>query len=104
MLVAGMPDSRNLIQSCSYEARAFGLRPGMALREAKRRCPRAIFRFGDSQAANRLREEVATLLLEVTPAVEITSIDDFLCDLTGTARALGSAFDVACGIQRRMWS
>src|SRR6185436_7562242 len=58
VVVGGSPRSRNLVMSCSYEARAFGIRPGMHLSEAQRRCPRAIFRDGDSQAANRLRDEV----------------------------------------------
>src|SRR5262245_36581904 len=58
VVVGGLPSERNLVMSCSYEARAFGVRPGMLLAEAARRCPRAVFRRGDSQAAGRLREGV----------------------------------------------
>jgi len=100
VVVGGPPTSRNLVMSCSYEARAFGVRPGMHLSEAKRRCPRAIFRDGDSQAANRLRDEVTRVLLGFTPRVEVASIDDFYLDLTGTARLHGAAFDAALTIQR----
>jgi DNA polymerase-4 len=81
--------------SCSYPARAFGIKPGMLLPEAHRRCPHAIFRRGDSQAAKRLRESVAHILMRTTPLVEVASIDDFFADLTGTARAQGAAFTVA---------
>src|SRR5262245_51821851 len=100
VVVGGAPTSRYLVMSCSYEARAFGVRPGMHLSEARRRCPRAIFRDGDSQAANRLRDEVTRTLLGFTPRVEVASIDDFYLDLTGTARLLGAAFDAALAIQR----
>src|SRR5262245_11969784 len=58
VVVGGLPSERNLVMSCSYEARAEGVRPGMLLAEAARRCPRAVFRRGDSQAAGRLREGV----------------------------------------------
>lgn len=102
LVIGGLPSERNLVMSCSYEARAFGLRPGMRLSEAARRCPRAIFRRGDAQAANRLREQVACALLEFSPLVEVASIDDFFVDLTGSARALGSAFDVALAMRGRI--
>jgi DNA polymerase-4 len=86
VIVGGMPEGRNLVMSCSYEAREFGVRPGMPSAEAARRCPQAIFRHGDSQAANRMREELAHLLLRYTPRVEVASLDDFFADLSGTER------------------
>src|SRR5688572_21198582 len=99
LVIGGLPSERNLVMSCSYEARAFGVRPGMRLAEAARRCPRAIFRRGDAQAANRLRERVACALLAFSPVVEVASIDDFFVDLTGSAQALGSAFDTALAMR-----
>jgi DNA polymerase-4 len=99
VVVGGMPQERNLVMSCSYPARAFGVRPGMLLAEAARLCPRAIFRRGDSQAANRMREAVAAILLRSTPRVEIASIDDFFADLAGTARLQGAACEVAAAIR-----
>jgi DNA polymerase-4 len=102
VVVGGSPTSRNLVMSCSYEARAVGVRPGMRAREAARLCPRAVFLPGDAQAANAKREEVARLLLEVSPRVEVASIDDFFVDLTGTGRLLGCAFEVATALQRRI--
>ena len=99
LVVGGSPRSRNLVMSCSYEARRFGIRPGLPLAEAQRRCRRAIFRDGDSQAANRLREEITRILLSFSPHVEVASIDDFFLDLTGTGRLHGAAFDTALHIQ-----
>ncbi|TDJ69688.1 MAG: DNA polymerase IV [Planctomycetota bacterium] len=95
VIVGGMPDTRNLVMSCSYEARASGVRPGMRASEAQRRCPHAIFTEGDSQAANGKREEIVRLLLSYAPRVEVSSLDDFFVDLTGSTRLLGAACDVA---------
>ncbi len=102
LVIGGSPDSRNLVMSSSYEARAYGVRPGMSLREAARRCPQAIFRDGDAQAANRLRERTTRLLMEFTPLVEVASIDDFFLDLSGCARLFGDAFATAEEIRRRV--
>jgi len=95
VIVGGMPSERNLVMSCSYDARARGVRPGLFLAEAARRCPDAVFRRGDSQAANRLRERTAMLLRRYTPRVEVASIDDFFVDLSGTALLHGDAFETA---------
>ena len=100
LVIGASPDSRGLVMSCSYEARAFGVRAGMFAHEAKRRCPQAIFLPGDSGAANQVRHELAMRLLRFTPTVEISSIDDFFLDLRGTTRLLGAACEVAQDIQR----
>lgn len=39
----GEPNERAVVSTASYEARAFGVRSGMPLRVARRRCPDAIF-------------------------------------------------------------
>ena len=46
----GDPNRRGVVSGWSYEARAFGVRSGMALREAKRRCPDAVFLSPDAAA------------------------------------------------------
>lgn len=101
VVIGGLPTSRNLVMSCSYEARARGVRPGMLLAQAAQLCPAAIFRHGDSQAAGRRREALAGILLDFTPRVEIASIDDFYADLSGTERLFGDAFEVAVTIRAR---
>ncbi|MEX1023680.1 MAG: DNA polymerase IV [Planctomycetota bacterium] len=103
VVVGGAPTSRNLVMSCSYEARYRGVRPGMHLFEAARRLPDAVFRDGDAQAANRLRGEFVRVLLTVSPIVEVSSIDDFYVDLTGTLRLHGAAFDAAERLRGSLW-
>lgn len=104
LVIGGMPNERNLVMTSSYEARAFGVHPGMSLREAHRLCPQAIFRRGDSQAANRLREQMAQVVMRYSPQVQVTSIDDLLVDLTGTGRLFGSAFDVGVRLREEIWN
>ena len=100
IVIGGSATSRNIVMSCSYSVRSHGVRPGMLLAEAARRCPHAIFRDGDAQAANKKREEVTRILMRFTPEVEVASIDDFYADLTGTSRLLGAACDAAAEIRQ----
>lgn len=102
VVIGGSPKSRNLVMSCSYEARPYGVRPGLLLSEAARLCPHAIFRDGDSQAANRLREELARIVWDYTPRIEVASIDDLFADLTGTERLYPRTFDVAQELRFRV--
>ena len=102
VIVGGLPHERNLVMSCSYEARATGVRPGMRLAEAARLCPRGVFRRGDAQAAAGVRARIAELLGTLSPSVEISAIDDFFVDLAGTTRALGCAFDAAERVRARI--
>ena len=77
-----------VIASCSYEARAFGLRAGMTLSEARRRCPDAVIVEGHAQIYRCFAEQIFASCRALAPAVE-TYLDEAYCDLTGTERLHG---------------
>ncbi len=47
-----------VIASCSYEARRHGLKAGMSLAEARRRCPRAVVLAGHAPTYHSFAERV----------------------------------------------
>ncbi len=83
-----------VIASCSYEARRFGLRAGMALSEARRLCPRAVIIDGNAQTYRCFAETIFERCRRFSPAVE-TYLDEAYCDLTGTERLHGDLLDAA---------
>jgi DNA polymerase-4 len=83
-----------VIASCSYEARRFGLKAGMALSEAKRLCPQAVVLEGHAQTYRCFAERIFDRCREFSPAVE-TYLDEAYCDLSGTERLHGDLLAAA---------
>lgn len=74
-----------VIASCSYEARRFGLKAGMPLSEALRRCPTAVILEGHAQIYRCFAERIFELCRTLSPDVE-TYLDEAYLELTGTDR------------------
>ncbi len=86
LVVGGRRASRGVVQSASYPARRFGIRAGMPIAEAVRRCPRATFfqgSFGHYRDASRA---VRAVLERFTPTVAMASLDEAYLDFAGTER------------------
>ena len=87
-----------VIASCSYEARAFGLKAGMPLSEARRLCPAAVILEGHAQVYRCFAEEIFKHCRALAPAVE-TYLDEAYCDLSGTERLHGDLLEAARGLK-----
>ncbi|MFW6107323.1 MAG: DNA polymerase IV [bacterium] len=72
-----------VVASCSYQARRYGLRAGMALNQARRLCPHAIVLEGHYPTYRCFSRRVFELCHEFAPHVE-THLDEATCDVTGT--------------------
>src|SRR5690606_16550893 len=94
---------RGVVASCSYEARAFGVRSAMPMRTAKQLCPDAIIIRGNSGAYMEMSDVVTEIIRARVPLFEKTSVDEFYVDLTGTEKFFGAeklARDVRAAILR----
>lgn len=78
-----------VVASCSYEARACGVRAAMRLSEARRLCPPLLVRKGHAQVSRRFAERVVAICGESSPRVERVSLDEVYCDMTGLDRHYG---------------
>jgi DNA polymerase IV len=74
---------RTVITTSSYEARAYGVKTGMTVYEARRLCPHLIFVTGDNRKYARICAHLEEICLRFTPDIEIYSIDEVFLDITG---------------------
>jgi DNA polymerase-4 len=67
---------RQVVATASYEARAFGIRSGMPLAAAARRCPDAVFLPSDRPAYEAASARVMTALRSLPVVVEVWGWDE----------------------------
>jgi DNA polymerase IV len=67
---------RQVVATASYEARAFGVRSGMPLRTAARRCPEAVFLPSDRAAYDAASARVMATLRSFPVVVEVWGWDE----------------------------
>lgn len=86
LVVGGKRESRGVVQSASYGARRFGVRAGMPIAEAVRRCPGATFFQGSFAHYREASRAVRQLLQAFSPTVVMASLDEGYLDFSGTNR------------------
>ncbi|MDW8316201.1 MAG: DNA polymerase IV, partial [Rhodovarius sp.] len=75
---------RGVVAACCYLARARGVRSAMPMFKALAACPEAVVIRPDMAKYAREAQRIRALMAELTPAVEILSIDEAVLDLSGT--------------------
>jgi DNA polymerase-4 len=103
VIVGGTENQRGVVHTASYEARACGVRTGMALVRAKQICPNAVFLKGHYEHYQAISLFLQEIYTKYTPVVEFTSLDDAYLDLTGTLHLHPSPEQIAREIQAEVW-
>lgn len=88
-LIIGGSSGRGVVASCSYEARRFGVRSAMPMRQALQLCPQALVLRGDMEEYSRQSGFVREIIEEASPVYEQASVDEFYVDLTGMDKYFG---------------
>lgn len=99
VVVCGDPGRRGVVTAASYEARPSGVRAGMSLAEARRRCPGAEFVEGHPARYVALSLQLLDLYLSFTPDVEPFSVDEAFLGLDPKVATLDQAVAVARRVQ-----
>src|SRR5881394_1744765 len=87
VIVGGRRGGRGVVTSSSYEARAFGVRSGMSIREASARAPAdAIFVGGHHDEFADYSARAREIVERYSPIVIAASIDEHYLDFTGCER------------------
>lgn len=82
-VIVGGSRERGVVTTCSYEARKFGVRSAMPMKQAMQLCPHAILVRGTRGEYSRFSRWVTEIIAAKAPLFEKASIDEFYIDLTG---------------------
>jgi DNA polymerase-4 len=80
---------RTIILTASYEARAYGVKTGMMLHEARVLCPELLFEPVNNRLYTHVSSQIMALMHDYTPLVEVFSIDEAFLDISGSLRLFG---------------
>jgi len=103
VIVGGLPNSRGVVATCSYEARPYGIHSAMPSSQACKLCPQAIFvkpRFDAYREASTI---IRAIFAQYTDLFEPVSLDEAYLDVTNSDICYGSATLIAKEIKNQIY-
>lgn len=101
-VIVGGTGPRGVVASCSYEARASGVRSAMPMGEARRRCPEAVVVGGRHGRYGEVSAELHEVFREFTPTIEPISLDEAFLDVSGSHRLFGPSEAIGHAVRSRV--
>ena len=102
LVIGALPGERGVVSTCSYEARKFGVRSAMSIKEAYRLCPDGIYMHPSMRKYKEASDQVHQIWLSYTDVIEFISLDEGFLDVTGTAHNFGGAGSDAASAARKI--
>lgn len=81
--------------AASYEAKAFGIKTGTQVAEARRLCPEIVFVEARHEVYVEYHKRIVAAVEQCVPVAAVCSIDEMACRLLGREQSLGQALELA---------
>jgi DNA polymerase-4/DNA polymerase IV (DinB-like DNA polymerase) len=101
LIVGALPTERGVVSTCSYEARKYGVRSAMSIKEAYRLCPDGIYMHPNFHKYYEASNIIHEIWNEYTDLVSYISLDEGFLDVTGSAHLFGGARSIGHEIRKK---
>ena len=101
LIIGALPQERGVVATCSYEARKFGVRSAMNIKEAYRLCPHGIYMHPNMDRYVEASRQVRKIWDDYTDLAEYVSLDEGYLDVTHSAHLFGGAAKIGHDIKLR---
>lgn len=88
--------------AASYEAKAFGVRTGTVVADARRICPGIVFVEGRHEIYTEFHHRIVDAVESCVPVTAVLSIDEMACRLMGRERPLLAALELGRRVKSRI--
>ena len=88
--------------AASYEAKAFGIKTGTGVRDARKLCPEMIFVEARPPLYVEFHHKLIAIVESCTHVEQVLSIDEMVCKLTGSQQMPENALKLAAKIKHKM--
>ena len=102
LIIGSMPNERGVVSTCNYEARKYGIRSGMNIKEAFNRCPKGVFMHPNFDKYIRVSNQLHEILESYTDRAEYIALDEGYLDLTGKVNSWEEARKIGHEIKKRV--
>jgi DNA polymerase-4 len=102
IIVVQTPAETAVAIAASYAAKAFGIKTGTLVREARRLCPDVIPVRANHRLYTEYHERILKAVDTCLPVEKVMSIDEVACRLMGTERQVPAARELALKVKRAL--
>jgi DNA polymerase-4 len=104
VVVVPVMTNRTCCIAASYEARAYGIRTGTNVGEARKACPQLKLVLADHEQYIRIHHEIIGAVETVLPVEKVCSIDEMVCQISPHQRLLNDAITLAGRVKQAIYT
>ena len=101
LIIGSLPNERGVVATCSYEARKYGVRSAMNIKEAYRLCPNGIYMHPNFNKYKAVSEQLHKIWKTYSSQLEAIALDEAYLDVTKQAVNIEGARKIAQTIKQR---
>lgn len=102
VIIGAKPNERGVVATCSYEARAYGVRSAMSISQAYRLCPNGIYIQPNMEKYRLASKKIREIWQTYTDLIDYISLDEGYLDITASEHLFFGSKKVGLDIQARI--